>query len=139
MSEPTNLADPIHRMATAPAGDEVMSHDPAGTTPPGSPGHAPATVPARSWWRRQATNGHLAFDDEDGETRRAGSWVPAAMLALVVAAFLIRLSMAEHLSSHVDEAASIMAARAVAHKGAPVFPSGTLYLQGGTLSYVLAP
>ncbi|HEY7032039.1 MAG TPA: hypothetical protein VH482_11950, partial [Thermomicrobiales bacterium] len=99
----------------------------------------PETVPVTPLWRRwgrPVVNGHLP-DEEDA--RRAGSWVPAALLALVVAAFLIRLSTAEHLSSHVDEAASIMAARAVAHKGAPVFPSGTLYLQGGTLSYVLAP
>ena len=32
-----------------------------------------------------------------------------------------------------------MAAQMVADKGIPVFPSGTLYLQGATVSYVLAP
>jgi uncharacterized membrane protein len=98
------------------------------------------TAPATPLWRRwgrPATNGHVAFEEE--EERRAGSWVPAALVALVAAAFVIRLSAAEHISPHIDEAASIMAARSVADKGAPVFPSGTLYLQGGTLSYILAP
>lgn len=89
-------------------------------------------------WRRPATDGHVP-DEFDEEERRAGSWVPAVLLALLATAFLLRWAAAEHLSSHIDEAASIMAARAVAEQGAPVFPSGTLYLQGGTLSYLLAP
>ncbi|GIW05004.1 MAG: hypothetical protein KatS3mg059_1624 [Thermomicrobiales bacterium] len=80
-------------------------------------------------------NGHLVFDEE----HHPRQWVPAVLLAIVALAFLIRLTNAQHLSSHVDEAASIMAAREVAARGVPIFPSGTLYLQGATLSYVLAP
>jgi mannosyltransferase len=62
----------------------------------------------------------------------------ALFLALVVG-FLLRLAAAQHLSSHVDESASILAAQMVAEKGAPIFPSGILYLQGATISYLLAP
>src|SRR5262245_18333136 len=95
-------------------------------------------MPVRRRFGRFAPNGHVAIADVEDEHRTA-TWVPAVIVALVVGAFLIRVSAAEHLSSHVDEAASIMAAQAVAERGAPVFPSGTLYLQGATLSYVLAP
>jgi mannosyltransferase len=102
-----------------------------------SPETAPAVVPVWRRFGRPATNGRVVFDEED--ERWAGAWVPAVLVALVVGAFLLRFSASEHLSSHVDEAASIMAARAAAEKGAPVFPSGTLYLQGATLSYILAP
>lgn len=70
---------------------------------------------------------------------RPDAWIPAALIALVAAAFLIRFSAAEHLTSHVDEAASVLAARMVAERGIPLFPSGTLYLQGATISYLLAP
>ncbi|MEA2523987.1 MAG: mannosyltransferase [Thermomicrobiales bacterium] len=98
---------------------------------------APAVTPVRRRFGRPATKGRISFEEVD--ERRTGSWIPVALIALVAAAFLIRLSMSEHLSSHFDEAASLMAARAVAEEGAPVFPSGTLYLQGSTLSYILAP
>jgi 4-amino-4-deoxy-L-arabinose transferase-like glycosyltransferase len=49
------------------------------------------------------------------------------------------MAASEQLSSHVDESASVLAVQMVAEKGAPIFPSGTLYLQGATISYLLAP
>jgi hypothetical protein len=51
----------------------------------------------------------------------------------------LRLLAAVVLSPHVDEAASLLAATMVAERGLPVLPSGTVYFQGGTLSYLLAP
>jgi uncharacterized membrane protein len=78
------------------------------------------------------------FEADDEEQQR-GAWIPIAFAVVVVLAFLIRLAASEQLSSHVDESASIMAAHDVADKGVPIFPSGTLYLQGATLSYILAP
>ncbi|HRA46854.1 MAG TPA: hypothetical protein PK819_02160, partial [Thermomicrobiales bacterium] len=62
-----------------------------------------------------------------------------ALFCILLTGFLLRLSAAKHLSSHVDESASIMAAKMVADRGVPIFPSGTLYLQGATISYILAP
>lgn len=70
---------------------------------------------------------------------RAPGWLPGALVAVLLGAFLVRLSAAMNLSPHVDEAASILAAQMVADKGVPRLPSGTLYLQGATLSYLLAP
>ncbi|MDQ2683370.1 MAG: glycosyltransferase family 39 protein, partial [Chloroflexota bacterium] len=67
------------------------------------------------------------------------SLVSIGLFCVVLAGLLLRFSMAQSLSSHVDESASIMAIKMVADKGVPVFPSGTLYLQGATISYLLAP
>ncbi|MCC6792573.1 MAG: glycosyltransferase family 39 protein [Thermomicrobiales bacterium] len=92
----------------------------------------------RGWWQRE---GRVYREETDlaDDSVRANAWVPIAMLALVVAAFLFRYTAAEHLSSHVDESASVLAAEMVAEKGIPLFPSDTLYLQGATISYLLAP
>ncbi|GIW03818.1 MAG: hypothetical protein KatS3mg059_0438 [Thermomicrobiales bacterium] len=98
-------------------------------------GEAVLAEPAPPVAAHPEANGHLVLDEE----HHPRQWVPAVLLSIVALAFLIRLTNAQHLSSHVDEAASIMAAREVAAKGVPIFPSGTLYLQGATLSYVLAP
>jgi uncharacterized membrane protein len=97
----------------------------------------PVETPTRRWWQRAGTS----FSETDllDDRVAANAWVPIAMLALVVGAFLFRYAAAEHLSSHVDEAASVLAAQMVADKGVPVFPSETLYLQGATISYLLAP
>ena len=89
-------------------------------------------VPRQS--RSIATVGDLSAD-----VVRANAWVPIAVIAVIAAGFLLRFSAAQHLSSHVDEAASVMAAQMIAEKGIPLFPSGTLYLQGATISYLLAP
>jgi uncharacterized membrane protein len=92
----------------------------------------------RGWWQR---DGKVFSEDVSlaDDSVRANAWVPIAMLALIVAAFLFRYTAAEHLSSHVDESASVLAAEMVAEKGIPLFPSDTLYLQGATISYILAP
>lgn len=101
-------------------------------------GALPADAPGRRWWHREQVFAGRKIDLTD-DSVRPNAWVPVALGALIIAAFLFRLAAAERLSSHVDEAASVMAAQMVADKGAPVFPSGTLYLQGATLSYILGP
>ncbi len=58
---------------------------------------------------------------------------------ILVVAAAVRIVAAIRLSSHIDEPASVLAIRMVAERGVPVFPSGVLYLQGATLSYLLAP
>ena len=50
-----------------------------------------------------------------------------------------RISAARHLTPHIDEPASVLAAKMVAEKGLPIFPSGVPYFQGAFLSYLLAP
>lgn len=64
---------------------------------------------------------------------------PLAIFAVVLAGCVLRIFAAERLTPHVDEAASVLAAHAVVERGVPVLPSGTVYFQGATLSYVLAP
>ena len=60
------------------------------------------------------------------------------LLALFYGA-LGRFSASRHLTTHIDEPASVLAANMVAEKGLPIFPSGVPYFQGAFLSYVLAP
>ena len=67
------------------------------------------------------------------------SLLTIGLFCVVLIGLLLRYSASQQLSSHVDESASIMAAEMVVEKGVPVFPSGTLYLQGATISYLLAP
>ena len=74
-----------------------------------------------------------------GEHVQRFSLITIGLFCAVLTGLLLRISSAERLSSHVDESASVMAAQMVADKGVPVFPSGTLYLQGATISYLLAP
>ena len=66
-------------------------------------------------------------------------WAPLAVGITVIVGLLLRLTAAGRLTSHVDEAASVLAAHMVAEQGVPILPSGTVYLQGATLSYLLAP
>lgn len=61
------------------------------------------------------------------------------MIVVLAAGFLVRLIAAMTLSPHVDEPSSLLAAHAVAEKGLPILPSGTVYFQGATLSYLLQP
>ena len=70
----------------------------------------------------------------EAETARTGSWVGIVLAAGLIVALLLRIAASEQLSSHVDEAASVLAVQMTAEKGAPIFPSGTLYLQGATVS-----
>jgi hypothetical protein len=69
---------------------------------------------------------------------RAGITI-LAVLFLTVVGGLLRLVAALTLTPHVDEASSLLAAHAVAERGLPILPSGTVYFQGATLSYLLAP
>lgn len=52
---------------------------------------------------------------------------------------LLRIAMASHLGPHIDEPASMLAFHQVAETGLPFLPSGVLYLQGATLSYLSVP
>ena len=61
------------------------------------------------------------------------------VLGLMALAFGLRLYAALHLSPHTDEAASQLASLRVVATGFPVFTSGVLYLQGCTMSYLMAP
>jgi len=65
--------------------------------------------------------------------------VGIALRVILVVAAVVRVVAAIRLSSHIDEPASVLAIRMVAERGVPIFPSGVLYLQGATLSYLLAP
>lgn len=67
------------------------------------------------------------------------AYLPLMVLTVVVAGCAIRILAAERLTPHVDEAASTLAAHAVVERGVPMLPSGTVYFQGATLSYLLAP
>src|SRR5699024_4891969 len=51
----------------------------------------------------------------------------------------LRLIAAFTLTPHIDEGASLLAAHAVADRGLPILPSGTVYLQCAILSYLIAP
>ncbi len=65
--------------------------------------------------------------------------LPLTVVAVLALGFLLRFAAAQHLTPHVDEAASVLAAHAVAERGVPILPSGTVYFQGAILSYLLAP
>ena len=64
---------------------------------------------------------------------------PGLVVAVVALGLAIRLFAALHLTPHVDEAASLLAATMVVERGLPILPSGTVYFQGATLSYLMAP
>ena len=64
--------------------------------------------------------------------------VIATGVALAVGC-VVRFIAAIQLSPHVDEPSSLLAAQVVAERGIPVLPSGTVYFQGATLSYLLQP
>jgi hypothetical protein len=105
----------------------------------------PATLPGpgRRWlsfWpgRRWDWDDALLVEKED-ERAFASSWVPVALIAILVVGLLVRLSAADHLTPQIDEPASVMAAHMVVDRGLPIFPSEIPYFQGATLSYVLAP
>lgn len=51
----------------------------------------------------------------------------------------LRLVMLNRVIGHIDEPASLLAAKRVAEIGYPRFPSGLLYQQGAVFSYLAAP
>jgi hypothetical protein len=69
----------------------------------------------------------------------AATFQAVALAGIMAAGFLIRLFAAVRLTPHLDEASSILAAQATASHGWPLLPSGTVYFQGATLSWLLAP
>ena len=70
---------------------------------------------------------------------RPGVTAAVIVMALMVVGGLLRIIAAMVLTPHVDEASSLLAGHAVEERGVPILPSGTVYMQGATLSYVLAP
>jgi len=52
---------------------------------------------------------------------------------------VVRVIAVFRVAVHEDEPASLLAAMAVRHRGWPVLPSGVPYLQGATVSYLVAP
>ena len=62
-----------------------------------------------------------------------------ALGSVIGLGFFLRLLASVRLSPHLDEASSILAAQAAAAHGWPIFPSGTVYFQGATLSWLLMP
>lgn len=109
------------------------------------PGMAPAGVagglaaPRLVGRRRTEARTTEAAAEDEVEAAQSGSWVGILLAVGLIVGLLLRLAASEQLSSHVDESASVLAVQMVAEKGAPIFPSGTLYLQGATISYLLAP
>jgi hypothetical protein len=105
---------------------------------------APAAPARRRWGLPWSSNGFSdddAFLDDELEAQdvQVRSWVPIAMLSILIIALLARFSAADHLSPQIDEAATVMAAHMVAEDGLPIVPSKIPYFQGATLSYALAP
>ena len=95
--------------------------------PPRSPRRKPL-------WLHQ-TRGQSTF--KEISTRRERVILP--FLVVLFLAFTVRGVAAMRLIPHVDEAATMLATEMVATKGVPVFPSGVLYLQGASLTYLLTP
>ena len=67
------------------------------------------------------------------------NWTSVILAAVLLVGLAIRVWAAKHISPHVDEPASLLPAYMIAEKGWPQLPSGVPYLQGATLSYILAP
>lgn len=63
----------------------------------------------------------------------------SALLLVVTVGLALRVLFAWNLPYHVDEPASVLAFQRVAATSWPIYPSGVLYLQGATLSYLAAP
>jgi hypothetical protein len=67
------------------------------------------------------------------------NWTSLILLVVLGIGLGIRLWAAKHISPHVDEPASLLPAYMITERGWPQLPSGAPYLQGATLSYILAP
>jgi hypothetical protein len=78
-------------------------------------------------------------DRDRAATSPATGWITLVFLVLIGLGGILRLVAASTLTPHVDEGASLLAAHAVAERGFPILPSGTVYTQGATLSYLTAP
>jgi hypothetical protein len=63
----------------------------------------------------------------------------AALTALVLLGLALRVQAALKQPLFIDEPFTLLAIQATATRGYPVLPTGSLYLHGSTLSYLLAP
>lgn len=72
-------------------------------------------------------------------SRRGASWLPAVLLAAIVAiAFGFRWTYVRSVSPYVDEYITLRAAFQILDRGAPLLPTGNFYSHGLLLSYVEA-
>lgn len=62
-----------------------------------------------------------------------------ALAGIIAVGGILRIIAALILTPHVDEGSSMLAAHAVAATGTPILPSGTVYTQGLSLSFLAAP
>lgn len=78
-------------------------------------------------------------NDSSAESLPRRDWIHVLVLLAIVYGAVARLASAHHLTPHIDEPASVLAAKMVSERGLPIFPSGVPYFQGATLSYLLTP
>ncbi|CAN5353009.1 hypothetical protein BH09CHL1_BH09CHL1_12320 [soil metagenome] len=78
-------------------------------------------------------------DDSPSESLPKRDWIHVLVALAVIYGAVARIASAHHLTPHIDEPASVLAAKMVSERGLPIFPSGVPYFQGGVLSYLLAP
>jgi hypothetical protein len=74
---------------------------------------------------------------EEATPRR--DWIHVLVALALIYGAIARLAAADHLTPHIDEPASVLAAKMVSERGLPIFPSGVPYFQGASLSFLLAP
>lgn len=70
-------------------------------------------------------------------SRSLDAWIAPILITATLAGWALRVVACFVLGPHIDEAESVLAARIVAEHGVPMLPSGVLFLQGFTLSYIL--
>ena len=70
-------------------------------------------------------------------SRSLDAWIAPILITATLAGWALRVVACFVLGPHIDEAESVLAARIVAQHGFPMLPSGVLFLQGFTLSYIL--
>lgn len=76
---------------------------------------------------------------DDAASLTALNLASLLLFSILAAGLAARVWAAKNVSPHVDEPASLLPAMMTAERGWPKFPSGAPYLQGATLSYILAP
>jgi hypothetical protein len=70
-------------------------------------------------------------------SRSLDAWITPVLISATLLGWALRVVACFVLGPHIDEAESVLAARIVAEHGVPMLPSGVLFLQGFTLSYIL--
>jgi hypothetical protein len=127
---------------TAALATETLAPPALGTKAPSLP-RTPRRRPSSAARSRTVRPVALSPAAEPEADERPQRWqrfvVPGALAIVVMVALLMRIAGARTFTPQADEPASILAAHQIAEKGVPVLPSGTLYLHGATLSYLLTP